>query len=100
MVLTVDVLDEEVVGREGVGATWDDELGDELIAGIVAERVGAVDERRLDADLEGPNSAATCAERETNFLYSYLSTRALECDDTQDAVRLTSNVLFQFAVSF
>ena len=68
------------MGRDGVGASFEDEgVDDELDKGIVAERVGALDASRLDADWEGPSSAATCAEREMNFLYSYLSAELLAC---------------------
>ena len=47
---------------------------EEFDDGKVCEREGLGD-NLLDADLDGPRSAATCDERDTNFLNSYLSAR-------------------------
>ena len=96
------VLEAVVVGRDGVAASFEDEgVDDELDKGIVAERVGALDASRLDADWEGPSSAATCAEREMNFLYSYLSAELLACAIRAKGIgRLTSDVLLQLTVPF
>ena len=54
----------------------DDAAVVELDGGMVCEREG-LGANRLDADCDGPKSAATCDERDTNFLYSYLSDRQL-----------------------
>ena len=67
------------MGTAGVAGSCEDEgIDDELDGGIVCERAGGVDESLLAADLEGPSNAETCDERDTNFLYSYLSASALD----------------------
>ena len=62
----------EDVGSAGAGAGCDTDEDGEADGGIVADRCGA-DESLSEADLEGPRSAATCAERVTKDLYWYFA---------------------------
>ena len=64
----------EDVGSAGAGAGCDTDEDGEADGGIVADRCG-VDESLSEADLEGPRSAATCAERVTKDLYWYFASR-------------------------
>ncbi len=66
------VLEDAVSAGAIVGFEIDDDE-DEAEGGMVVERCGAAAESLLDADLEGPSRAATCAERVTKDLYWYLA---------------------------
>lgn len=74
------VLEDAVSAGAIVGFEKEDE--EEAAGGIVAERCGAAGESRVDADLDGPSRAATCAECAervtTKDLYWYLASRGYE----------------------
>jgi len=62
-----------VLGGTGGGTAGvdDDGAGGTSGTGTVCARTGGAGETLLEADLDGPSIAATCAERLTNDLNSY-----------------------------